>query len=136
MTAKMISNGLGLTGCMTVQRTVENGTGEVRQELEKHVLLLSSELVPASLLATGSEVAFGKTLLHVGIEPFLGRDEAFAGNATATLLPELPLGLLGLVVVLSSGAEGDGGLAAAITVGRDEADKIGILVVDACRWAW
>ena len=103
--------------------TIEDGAGEVRQELEEHVLFLGGQLVPASLLAAQLNIVPLEALLHVGVQPVVGSLEAVTRGTLGATRP--PVLLLGHVVV----AAANGGGAAAIAILRDVADEIAILAL-------
>jgi hypothetical protein len=74
------------------KRTVKDRTLEIRQEFEKHVLLLRHDFVEAEALATDLDIVVGDTLLDIGLEPVIG-DVTLVDGATLSnggrLLPEL-----------------------------------------------
>jgi hypothetical protein len=101
--------------------TIENRTGEVREELEEDVLLLGGQLVPSGLLATGLDIVCLEALLHVGGKPLVGGLEAIARGALGATRPPI---LLGNVVVAANGRG-----ATAVAVLRDVADEIAVLAL-------
>jgi len=105
--------------------TVQNGTTEVTNELDEEVGLLSDQLVPATLLATGLDVGRAQTGAHVSLKPLFGALPAFF-DAVAGLAPELPPGLLALLGAGSGGARGRA--TTAIASSRDVAVQGGVFV--------
>jgi hypothetical protein len=110
--------------------TVQNGTLEVAEELEEHVLLLGGQLVEADTLAAAVDLGALQTLVHVGHEPIFGADEVLAVVllVAAPEGPPGPLLLLGHVLFLADAAHGGDGFPAAIAVGVDVAHEAGVLV--------
>lgn len=94
----------GATGRAGGGLTIENGALEEADELEKHVLLLGRELVPAGLLAAALDLEAAETLLHVGLDPVGRRGEVALGGGGVAGLAALPEGppraLLGLLIEL------------------------------------
>lgn len=105
--------------------TIQNGTTEVTDELNEDVGLLSSQLVPATLLTARLNVRGAQTGTHVGLEPLIGALPALL-NGVALLAPELPPRLLTLSSAEST--SGRGRATTTITGSRDVAVQSRVLI--------